>query len=432
VTRRRALAVFAAAAALLVAVNAVMWSLYRNEVDTVNRGLDDRLIALGTTAARWLGDPLCTPSGSAARPGGAGACDREAEPLLAALVDENRLEDAYVIDGALHVTAGVRTRAGSDVNLLRVDQDRLGDALDGKASAGAGYSVENVAVEAAYFPFGPPSARRVLALEAGAEYHAPLSRLRAKYLFAAALTVLVALVFAAGLILALRSLERARVAYGRAERLAAVGQMAAMVAHEVRNPLGILRGQVELARERLAASAPPREQERFSEMLAEVDRLNRLTEEFLALARDQPLEQSRVELAGLARGIADEARVAAKDATIEVTAEPLEIAGDPGKLRQAILNLVLNAVQVGGAGVTVRLEVARVGERARITVADTGPGVPAELAATLFEPFVTARPGGSGLGLAVARRVAERHGGTLVLESPSGQPGARFSIYIPL
>ena len=413
-TRRRALAVFAAVAALLVAVNAVMWSLYRNEVETVNRGLDDRLIALGTTAARWL-------SG-----------DRDAEPLLAALVSENRLEDAYVIDGALHVTAGVRTRAGSDLNLLRVDQDRLGDALEGKASAGEGYSLENVAVESAYFPYGPPEARHVLALEAGAEYHAPLSRLRATYLFAVALTVLVALVFAAGLLVALRSLERARVAYGRAERLAAIGQMAAMVAHEVRNPLGILRGQVELAREKLGEAAPPRERERFADMISEIDRLNRLTEEFLALARDQSLEQSRVELAELVQGIADEVRVAAKDATIEVAADPLEISGDPGKLRQAILNLVLNAVQVGGTGVTVRLEVARAGGRARITVADTGPGVPAELAATLFEPFVTARPGGSGLGLAVARRVAERHAGTLVLESSPGQPGARFSIYIPL
>jgi signal transduction histidine kinase len=67
----------------------------------------------------------------------------------------------------------------------------------------------------------------------------------------------------------------------------------------------------------------------------------------------------------------------------------------------------------------------------RITVADDGPGVPAELAAKLFEPFVTARPGGSGLGLALARRVAERHGGTLALESTPGERGARFSMYLP-
>ncbi|HET7343115.1 MAG TPA: ATP-binding protein, partial [Methylomirabilota bacterium] len=159
--------------------------------------------------------------------------------------------------------------------------------------------------------------------------------------------------------------------------------------------------------------------------------LNRLTEEFLGLARDVPIERAPVELSALVRGIADEARVT--HANLEVSAaEPIEIAADAGKLRQAILNLVLNAAQVGGDAVTVRLELARAGERARVTIADDGPGVPAELAATLFEPFVSARPGGSGLGLAVARRIAERHGGSLALESPPGAPGARFSIYLPL
>jgi len=406
VTRRRALAVVAAAAALLLAVNAVMFSLYRSEVRVIERGLDDRLVALGTTAAKWL------------------AGGGEGDAALAALVDANRLEDAYVVDASRQVTAGVRTRAGAALNMLRVDPDRLAAARDGKASSGPGYSIEQHAVETAYFPIGDG---RVLALEAGAEYREPATRVYATYLVAVALTVLVALLFAVGIGLALRSLERARVAYGRAERLAAVGQMAAMVAHEVRNPLGILRAQVELAREKLG----DRERERMTDMLAEIDRLNRLTEEFLNLARDVPIERAPVDLAALVRAIGDEARMT--HAKLEVSApETIEIAADAGKLRQAILNLVLNAAQVGGDAVTVRLELARAGELARVTIADDGPGIPAELAATLFEPFVSARPGGSGLGLAVARRIAERHGGSLALESPPGTPGARFSIYLPL
>ena len=413
-TRRRALVVFAAAAALLLAVNALVWSLYRSEIAAVEGGLDDRLVALGTTAAKWLGT------------GG------DADAALQALVTENKLEDAYVIDGGLHVTAGVRTRAGTPLNLMRVDPDRLAAAQRGRASSGAGYSIEQAQVETAYFPFVHAGASFVLALEAGAEYRAPAARLRATYLVAVALTAIVAIVFAAALLVALRALERARVAYGRAERLAAVGQMAAMVAHEVRNPLGILRGQVELARERLGAAAPEREKERFAEMLAEIDRLNRLTEEFLGLARDLPIETVAVDLAQLVTAIAEEARVAARDAAITVAAEPLEIRGDAGKLRQAILNLVLNAVQIGGAGVKVQLEVARAGDRARVTIADDGPGVPADVAERLFEPFVSARPGGSGLGLAVARRIAERHHGSLILESRPGERGARFSVYIPL
>lgn len=405
------LAVLAAALGLLVATNALVYSLYRSEVGAVTGTLDDRLLALGVTSASWL------------------ASASEPEALLAVLVRENRLEDAYVVDGALQVTAGVRTRGGA-LNLLRVDEGRLGRAFAGQASVGTGYSIANTTVEAAYFPIRRPGASLVLAIEAGAEYHAPATRVRRIYLFAVGMTVLAAVVFAVGLVLALRALERARLAHGRDERLAAVGQMAAMVAHEVRNPLGILRGQIELAHERLASDAPPREHERFAEMLAEVDRLNRLTEEFLGLTRDAPLDTSEVDLGALAASVADEARVVARDAEITASGS-VRLQADAARLRQAILNLVLNATQIGGRGVRVAIEVAADGPRARISVIDDGPGVPAGLASSLFEPFATARPGGTGLGLAVARRIAERHGGSLVLESTPGTRGARFSIYLP-
>jgi two-component system, OmpR family, sensor kinase len=409
VTGRRALAVFAAVAALLLGVNALVYSLYRSEVIAVNRGLDDRLTALGTTAAKWL------------------ATGGDALGALNALVAENRLEDAYLVDAKLDVVAGVRTKPGR-LNLLRVDEDRLGAALAGTASVGDGYSVAQAEVEVAYFPVQG----RVLALEAGAEYHEPATRLRATYLITVLLTVVIAIAVAAGLLLALRALERARLAHGRAERLAAVGQMAAMVAHEVRNPLGILRGQVELANERIT-EAPPRERERFGEMLTEIDRLTRLTDEFLSLARDVPLDLAPTDLQELASSIAADVCMVASEAKVEVAAEPnVTVPIDANKIRQAIRNLALNAVQIGGAGVTVKLEVARTGDRARVTVADDGPGVPAEIASTLFEPFTTGRPGGTGLGLAIARRVAERHGGTLVLESTPGERGARFSMYLPI
>ena len=416
-TRRRALAVLVAAFALLAAVNALLWSLYRSEVRTVARGLDERLLALGSTAAKWL----------AAEP-------ESPDATLAALVSENRLEDAYVVDGARHVLAGVRTRGGSTLNLLRVDAERLEAAQRGAASAGPGYSLDQVAVEAAYFPVTRAAGPAVLALEAGADYRAPERRVRTTYAIAVALTVLVALVFATALVLALRALERARLAHGRAERLAGVGQMAAMVAHEVRNPLGVLRGQVELARERLGDSLPLRERERFADMLAEIERLNRLTEEFLGLARDLPLVLEDVDLGELASGIVGEVQLATPKAQVEavISDSPIRARVDPARLRQALLNLVLNAAQVGGDGVHVRVEVAHAGPRARISVVDDGPGVPAELAPTLFEPFVGARPGGSGLGLAVARRVAERHGGTLVLESAPGERGARFTLSLPV
>jgi signal transduction histidine kinase len=409
------LAVLAAALALLAATNALVYSLYRSEVRAVTGTLDDRLVALGVTSASWL------------------AAAREPDALLAVLVRENRLEDAYLVEPALRVVAGVRTPAGAPLNLLRVAEDRLGRAFAGEASVGTGYSVANATVEAAYFPVRRDGASQVLALEAGAEYHAPAERVRRTYVFAVGMTALAAAVFAVGLVVALRALERARLAHGRAERLAAVGQMAAMVAHEVRNPLGILRGQIELAHERLGPAAPPRERERFAEMLAEVDRLNRLTEEFLGLAREVALDITDVELGALATAVADEVRLVAREAQVTATTATgaLTVEADPAKLRQALRNLVLNATQIGGPGVHVTIEVAADGERARISVIDDGPGVPAGMATALFEPFATTRAGGTGLGLIAARRIAERHGGSLVLESTPGARGARFSIYLP-
>jgi len=381
VTARRAFTVFAGAVALLAAVNLLVYRLYRREVATVDAALTDRLTALGATAAHSYAafqDPR----------------------LLETLVADNHLADAYVVDAGMQVIAGVHTRPGT-LELSRVDLPRFKVALEGQRSIGNG--------RVAYFPI---TRTRVLGLEPGAGFYAAAGELRTTYITTVGLSVLAVAVFAVGLVLLLRSLERARLAYGRAERLAAVGQMAAMVAHEVRNPLGILRANVELARE-----ADP--SQRHDDMLSEIDRINRLTDEFLALARDVPLETRSVDLGALARDIAAQAQLAAKDARIEASGSAT-VEVDRDRLRQAVYNLVLNAVQAGAH--SVRIEVSA----DAVTVTDDGPGVPPELAATLFEPFVSARAGGSGLGLAIARRIAERHGGSLTLE-PS-ERGARFAI----
>jgi signal transduction histidine kinase len=399
-TRRPIAAVLAGTVVLLAVLNLVVYSLYRSGRQAVERALAERLDALGRTAARLL----------------ASSADRAA--LLAALVDENHLEDAYLFDASYRILAGARTPAGSRLNLLRVDVARAQAALERRGSV-AGAALADVPVEIGYFPVAPDA---VLALEAGSDFRAPAAGLASRWWTAVALSAVLGAGFFAALVRWLRALERARVA-----------QMAAMVAHEVRNPLGILRAQAELLAERAGMVVAPRERERLAEMLVEIDRLNVLTDEFLALARDAPLETAPCDVAALVRETLDRIRrdPAAAGARIEVEAgEGLAVLGDRGKLGQALFNLVRNAVQIGGAGVAVQVAAARDGAAARITVADDGPGIPPELRATLFEPFVGARPGGSGLGLAVARRVAERHGGRLVLD-PTAR-GASFSLYLPL
>ena len=229
------------------------------------------------------------------------------------------------------------------------------------------------------------------------------------------------------------------------ERMAALGAMAGMLAHDFRNPMTVVRGHAEmLLQDGLALETVRSQAELIVRM---VDRLDRMTAEILDFARaGGRVVRRRLPLRRFFGDLADDLEKELPGVSIvRVFDLSEESAGalDEDKIRRAIGNLVANARDVmGGRGVvhlTVRVVPALEDggpERLLIEVADEGPGVPAEIRATLFEPFVTARKkGGTGLGLAVARRFVEDHGGTieLVANAASGGPtGARFRLLLPL
>jgi len=229
------------------------------------------------------------------------------------------------------------------------------------------------------------------------------------------------------------------------ERMAALGAMAGMLAHDFRNPMTVVRGHAEmLLQDGLALETVRSQAELIVRM---VDRLDRMTAEILDFARaGGRVVRRRLPLRRFFGDLADDLEKELPGVSIlRVLDLSEEAAGalDEDKIRRAIGNLVANARDVmGGRGVvhlTVRVVPALEDggpERLLIEVADEGPGVPAEIRATLFEPFVTARKkGGTGLGLAVARRFVEDHGGTieLVANAASGGPtGARFRLLLPL
>jgi two-component system, OmpR family, sensor kinase len=213
----------------------------------------------------------------------------------------------------------------------------------------------------------------------------------------------------------------------RAARGAAVAQLAATVAHEVRNPLGVIRGTVELMVERGRGRLGDRDAEALEDILGEVARLRRLTDDFLDLSSDRPLAGSSLELSSFLDDAARASR-AATGVSIEVESPTgLHVQGDGGRLRQVLLNLVGNAARAGAQ--RVRFQAAADGGRIRLDVADDGPGIPDAIRPRLFEPFATTREDGNGLGLAVSRRIVERHGGTLALLPAT--PGATFRIELP-
>ena len=417
---RRSFAVTGTALLLALVVNVIVFWLYRRATSALEGVLDQRLEAAGTAATRLLPDLIGRGRGSA-------------DAALAALAGSLQLEGASIVGVDYAILADARgQRAPARANLIALDAERLAAARRGGAAVGWGYTVEGLRFQSGYFPFpsGAP-AGAVLVLDAGLEWsREEVARVRSAYLAAAASATALGFLTALGAWLALRSLERARLRYGRSERLAAVGQMAAMVAHEVRNPLGAIRAGLEVLREGL----PEAGQTMAGEVLEEVDRIGGVTEEFLTLARGASLRVARCDLAELVREVARTVRrdPAAADVRIEAHAPDgaLEVVADEARLRRVLLNLTLNAAQIGGAGTTVRLDARAVPAGVEVLVVDDGPGVPASLRGRLFEPFVTGRAGGTGLGLALSRRILEQHGGLLEL-APSAR-GATFRMLVPL
>lgn len=228
-----------------------------------------------------------------------------------------------------------------------------------------------------------------------------------------------------------RDLVRTTEDLRRAERLGALGELAAGIAHEVRNPLTALRTTAEL----LAEAYPEgHKRHRMAQLhLSELDRLDQVVQKFLDFARPKPPAACDVDAADVLERAQALLQTTARDkgVAIEVTAPAqLRLRADPDLLLQVLLNLGLNALQHSPKGTVVTLGASSTGDAERITVDDQGAGVSAEVVDTLFDPCVTTRPEGSGLGLSIASRIVEAHGGLLTF-APREGGGTRFEIALP-
>jgi two-component system sensor histidine kinase PilS (NtrC family) len=231
----------------------------------------------------------------------------------------------------------------------------------------------------------------------------------------------------------------------RAQRLEAVAELAASLAHEIKNPLASIRSAVEQISARPAANDDERTLGRL--IVRESDRLSRLLSEFLDFARVRVTRRELVDLGSVVRAavrLAEAHPERAEHATIavDIRGEPLSIHGDEDLLHRAVFNLALNALQATRPGSVVRVS-AGPAPRERIPrgvvsleagaiavdVIDEGPGIDPDVRERLFEPFTTNKAGGTGLGLAIAHRAIEAHRGVVLVDT--SERGTRFGVFLP-
>jgi signal transduction histidine kinase len=222
------------------------------------------------------------------------------------------------------------------------------------------------------------------------------------------------------------------------EKLAAIGRLAAGIAHEVRNPLGVIRASAALVQEHFREGEDAHRACRF--VVEETDRLDGLIASLLAFARPTPLERREARIGDVVERAARLAEEIVRRREVSLVRRFDAAAGcgvsvDPDLISQALLGLVTNAAEALRPGGTVELRAEPRGGGVALAVADDGPGVPETERERIFEPFYTTKERGTGLGLAMAERIARAHGGTLRLVDGDGAgpggSGACFELLVP-
>ncbi|MCB9567249.1 MAG: histidine kinase [Myxococcales bacterium] len=213
------------------------------------------------------------------------------------------------------------------------------------------------------------------------------------------------------------------------ERLATVGQIAASIGHELRNPLAVMQTSIQLLGRRV--SDDPRAEKHLRRIGDQIGLCNAIISDLLELARDRPPERHPVDLIALVRQtVIDVPRPAAVQVELDMPEDVAAIHADAGQVRQVIVNLVLNAVQAIGPEGRIDVRVVPGDEFIELVVDDSGPGLPADVLRRLFEPLFTTRSSGTGLGLALCRRITEKHGGSINAANRE-EGGARFTVALP-
>ncbi len=215
----------------------------------------------------------------------------------------------------------------------------------------------------------------------------------------------------------------------RVERLSAFGQLVGSIGHDLRNPLGVIETSLFILRGR--AGSDERVKKHLDRIGNQLGVANGIITNLLDMIRNKPLTKERVKLDEVLQGAAESVQRPEAVTYASAGIGGLEVDGDPVQLRQVFVNLLSNAVEATSPSGEIHVHGSRIDGEVAIAVEDSGPGVDPVTARRLFEPLITTKDKGVGLGLALVKRIVERHGGTIAYEARNGG-GARFIVRFPI
>ena len=441
--RHRTLALFASFVVLMLAiVNLGAWYVFRSLNAILESELDRYLAGVSTLIAGrvpWQSVSSFIPGDEATR---------DYRQLASSLEEFTRsfdLSDVTVVDstGKTLFSLSAIKPIGSENPAFQLDEQGLALAWAGKSSTGSAVRVRDAYLQTAFAPLRAPDGTvgAVVVVEADAAFYGSVATSRHLVYLVTLLSL--AAIAALGLVFRriLNRFLQHDEALQRADKLATVGKLAASVTHEVRNPLGVISSTAQLIRKRLVKSGGDASfVELFGYILSEIERLDGILTRFLELARSPRLQYESVTVGELLTPtlslIARDLERDGMQFSVDVKTPERRVEVDPGKIRQVLLNCLLNARDAlrDSAKKELHVSAAMVGRAAAeslvVTIRDTGDGISDEVSGRLFEPFVTSKPTGSGIGLAVVKSILEEHQGQVTCESSRGV-GTCFTLSIP-
>ena len=414
--------------------NVSSWLTYRAVRRTLDTQLGEQLVAVASATAAGIPSTWVR---SVSRAGAESAHWPSLRTHLERLAQDAQAGNLLLVDTDKRNLYDRRNRfpMGFVNPLLELHFAPVTAALAGVPAATALYQVGDAYLKAGYAPvLEGDEVVGVVGVEGDARFFRVLAELKRVFLVAGSLGLVSMLVLGVLLLRILHGLERAEATLAQSSALAAAGELAAMVAHEIRNPLAVIRSRAERVRSKIERGADRDDILKWFDVIPEeVDRLNRILSGYLAFARPSADAASG---GGVARALQAARNLLERECSrrgieLEVRSElpsDVRVVVTSHDLQQILVNLMLNAVQaLDPRGGTIAVSAREDGAAVDLLVEDSGPGIEASVREKVFDPFFTTKPTGSGLGLAIVRMLVQAGGGRIVAE-PSRLGGAAFRV----